>query len=153
MAPTTGMQTNLATFLWFDTNATAAAKLYCEIFPDAKITQTSQMSTSFEIAGQRYIAFNGGPHYKLNPAASLFVTCADQAEVDALWGRFLAAGGVENQCGWLVDPFGLSWQIIPRQLHELMSDPDPARSNRVRQAMLKMVKIDVAALQRAHAGT
>jgi len=147
------MHTNLSTFLWFDSNAGAAATHYCEIFPDGKITQTSPMSTSFEIAGQRYIAFNGGPHYKLNPAVSLFVSCADQQEVDALWERFLAAGGKESRCGWLVDSFGLSWQIIPRQLQELMSDPDPARSGRVVQAMMKMVKIDVAALQRAHAGT
>ena len=146
------MKNNISTFLWFDSNANDAAKMYCEIFPDAKITMTSPMSTSFEIEGQKFIAFNGGPHYKLTPAVSVFVSCNGQEEVDAIWNRFLAAGGSEHKCGWLVDPFGLSWQIIPRQLQELMSDPDPARSQRVVQAMMKMVKIDVAALQRAHAG-
>ena len=146
------MHNKISTFLWFPSGAEAAAQLYCSIFPFGKITSTSPMSTSFEIDGQRFIAFNGGPHYQLSPAVSLFVSCSTQPEVDALWERFLAAGGTESRCGWLVDRFGLSWQIIPKQLLELMSDPDPVKAGRVVQAMLGMQKIDIAALQRAHAG-
>lgn len=146
------MQNNISTFLWFESNAAEAAKLYCSIFPVAKITSSSPMSTSFEIDGQRFTAFNGGPHYKLTPAVSVFVSCNNQEEVDALWTRFLEAGGTESKCGWLVDRFGLSWQIIPRQLLELMSDPDQAKAQRVVQAMLGMQKIDIAALERAYRG-
>jgi predicted 3-demethylubiquinone-9 3-methyltransferase (glyoxalase superfamily) len=146
------MQNKISTFLWFESGADEAARLYCSIFPISKITSTSKTSTSFEIEGQRFIAFNGGPHYRLNPAISLFVSCNTQDEVDALWSRFLAAGGQESKCGWLVDRFGLSWQIIPTQLLELMSDPDPAAAGRVVQCMLGMQKIDIAALQRAHRG-
>ncbi len=146
------MQTPVSTFLWFAAQADEAARFYCSVFPGAKITGSNPMSTSFEIDGQRFIAFNGGPHYTLTPAISVFVSCNTQAEVDALWERFLSAGGTESKCGWLVDKFGLSWQIIPRQLLELMGDPDPARSKRVVEAMLAMQKIDIAALQRAHAG-
>jgi predicted 3-demethylubiquinone-9 3-methyltransferase (glyoxalase superfamily) len=146
------MKNNISTFLWFDSNAADAAKMYCEIFPNAKITSTGPMSTSFEIDDQRFIAFNGGPHYKLTPAVSLFVSCKNQEEVDAVWNRFLAAGGSEHKCGWLVDKYGLSWQVIPTQLMELMSDPDREKANRVVQAMLQMQKIDVAELQRAHRG-
>jgi predicted 3-demethylubiquinone-9 3-methyltransferase (glyoxalase superfamily) len=146
------MQNKISTFLWFDSNAGEAAKLYCSIFPISKITSVTPMSASFEIEGQRFIAFNGGPHYQLNPAISLFVSCNTQEEVDALWTRFLAEGGKESKCGWLVDKFGLSWQIIPTQLLELMSDPDPVVANRVVQCMLGMQKIDIAALQRAHRG-
>ncbi len=147
-----GMQNNISTFLWFESGADDAARLYCSIFPGSKITSTSKSSTSFEIEGQRFIAFSGGPHFKLNPAVSLFVSCTTQAEVDALWARFLAEGGTESRCGWLVDKFGLSWQIIPTQLLELMSDPDPVVANRVVQCMLGMRKLDIAALQRAHRG-
>jgi predicted 3-demethylubiquinone-9 3-methyltransferase (glyoxalase superfamily) len=146
------MQNTISTFLWFEANADQAARLYCAIFPDAKITGSSPMSTSFEIAGQRFIAFNGGPHHKLNPAVSLFVSCTNQQEVDALWDRFLAEGGTASQCGWLTDRFGLSWQIIPTRLSALLSDPDPAAANRAVQAMLGMQKIEIAALERAHRG-
>jgi predicted 3-demethylubiquinone-9 3-methyltransferase (glyoxalase superfamily) len=146
------MQNKITTFLWFDSKADEAAKLYCSIFPISKITSSSPMSTSFEIEGQRFTAFNGGPHYKLNPAISLFVSCNTQAEVDALWNRFLAEGGKESKCGWLVDRFGLSWQIIPTRLLELMGDRDPVKANRVVQCMLGMQKIDIAALERAYRG-
>jgi predicted 3-demethylubiquinone-9 3-methyltransferase (glyoxalase superfamily) len=146
------MQNKISTFLWFDAHADEAARLYCSIFPISKITSSSPMSTAFEIEGQRFVAFNGGSHYKLNPAISLFVTCNTQDEVDTLWNRFIADGGKESKCGWLVDRFGLSWQIIPRQLMELMSDPDPVKANRVVQCMLGMQKIDIAALQQAHRG-
>jgi predicted 3-demethylubiquinone-9 3-methyltransferase (glyoxalase superfamily) len=147
------MPTNkLSTFLWFEANADAAAQLYCSIFPNAKITDSSKQSTSFEIDGQRFVAFNGGPHYKLTAAVSIFVPCTTQAEIDALWNRFLAEGGRESRCGWLVDKFGLSWQIIPTQLLTMMNDPDPVKADRVVQCMLGMQKLDIAALQRAHRG-
>jgi predicted 3-demethylubiquinone-9 3-methyltransferase (glyoxalase superfamily) len=148
------MQTKnpVSTFLWFEANAAEAAALYCSIFPNSRVTSSSPMSTNFEIGGQRFIAFNGGPHYKLTPAVSVFVSCSTQAEVDALWDRFMSAGGTESKCGWLVDKFGLSWQIIPKQLLQLIGDPDPAKSQRAVQAMLGMQKIDIAALERAHKG-
>jgi predicted 3-demethylubiquinone-9 3-methyltransferase (glyoxalase superfamily) len=146
------MKHNITTFLWFDSKAEEAARLYCSIFPGGEITQTSPMSTSFELEGQRFTAFNGGPHYQLTPAVSVFVSCDTQAEVDGLWTRFLDAGGRESKCGWLVDAYGLSWQIIPRRLMQLMSDPDRERAGRVVQAMLAMQKIDIAALERAYAG-
>jgi len=146
------MQNKISTFLWFDSNAEAAAKLYCSIFPGAKLTGVDPMSASFEIDGQRFIAFNGGPHYQLTPAVSLFVSCTTQAEVDALWDRFLAAGGTASKCGWLTDKFGLSWQIIPTQLQTLLGDPDREKANRVMQCMLGMQKLDIAALERAHRG-
>lgn len=143
---------NVSTFLWFESQAEAAATLYCSILSDAKITSSSKMSTSFTIGDQRYIAFNGGPHHKLSPAVSVFVSCANQAEVDALWDKFLASGGSEGRCGWLVDKFGLSWQIIPIQLMELLTDKDPVVAKRVLAAMMTMTKIDVAALVAAHRG-
>jgi len=146
------MQTNITTFLWFEANAAAAAEHYCSIFADAKITSTNPTSTAFEINGQRYIAFNGGPHHKLSPSVSLLVTVTTQAEIDALWDKFIGAGGTASSCGWLIDKFGLSWQIIPRQLMELCGDPDRTKGARAVQAMLQMQKIDLAALQRAHAG-
>ena len=146
------MQTNLSTFLWFDSNANEAAQFYCSVFPDAKITSTSPMSSSFQIADQRFVAFNGGPHYQLSPAVSVFISVDSQAEIDALWTRFLETGGKESRCGWLVDKFGLSWQIIPKQLLALISDSDPAKAKRAVQAMMTMAKIDIAAIQRAHAG-
>ncbi|MEO8700568.1 MAG: VOC family protein [Kofleriaceae bacterium] len=147
------MKHNISTFLWFEANADAAAALYCSIFPTrAKVTGSNPMSTSFELDGQRYIAFNGGPHHKLSAAVSIFVSCTTQDEVDTLWTRFLAEGGTESRCGWLVDRYGLSWQIIPTQLLELMSDPDRVAADRVVQCMLGMNKIDIAALQRAYRG-
>ena len=146
------MKHDISTFLWFEKDADEAARLYCSIFPGSKITDSSPMSTSFEIEGQRFVAFNGGPHYKLTPAISLFVHCSTQAEIDGLWQRFLDAGGQESHCGWLVDKYGLSWQICPRQLLEMMRDPDPAKVDRVVKAFLAMQKFDIAELQRAYAG-
>jgi predicted 3-demethylubiquinone-9 3-methyltransferase (glyoxalase superfamily) len=146
------MKTNISTFLWFDNNAIEAAKLYCEIVPGAKLTSSSPMSASFEIGDQRYIAFNGGAHYKLTPAVSLMIQVDTQAEIDALWSSFIKSGGTESQCGWLVDKFGLSWQIIPKQLFSLISDKDPAKAKRATDAMLQMGKIDLAGLERAHRG-
>ena len=146
------MKTNISTFLWFDNNAVEAAKLYAEIVPGAKLTSTSPMSASFEIGDQRYIAFNGGPHYKLTPAVSLMIQVDTQEEIDALWSKFITTGGTESQCGWLVDRFGLSWQIVPKKLLSLIGDKDPAKAQRATQAMLKMSKIDLAAIEQAHRG-
>jgi len=146
------MKTNISTFLWFDNNAIEAAKLYCEIVPGAKLTSAGPMSASFEIGDQRYIAFNGGPHYQLTPAVSLMLQVDTQEEIDTLWSKFISTGGTESQCGWLVDKYGLSWQIVPKKLLALISDKDPAKAQRATQAMLKMTKIDLAAIERAHRG-
>ena len=146
-------------FVWFDTQAEEAALLYTSIFKNSRINNVSRNGpdgaafvVSFEIDGQAVTALNGGPIFSLTEAFSFSVDCEDQAEVDYYWERLLADGGEESQCGWLKDKFGLSWQIVPRALGELMADPDPVKSQRVMQAMLKMVKLDVAGLQRAHAG-
>ena len=150
-------------FLWFDSNAEEAANFYTSIFKHSKILNVarygdagpgpkgSAMTVTFELEGQQFIALNGGPHYTFSPAISLFVNCETQAEVDELWNK-LTAGGKDVQCGWLQDKFGLSWQIIPKQLMELMSDKDAAKSQRVFKAMLQMKKIDIEGLQRACRG-
>jgi predicted 3-demethylubiquinone-9 3-methyltransferase (glyoxalase superfamily) len=144
-------------FLWFDGNAQQAVEFYVSIFADSKILSVNRaggaawMSATFQLEGQEFMALNGGPHYRFTPALSLFVSCETQAEVDELWGK-LSAGGSDLQCGWLKDKFGLSWQIIPTALPRLLFDADGARSQRVMQAMLKMEKIDIAGLERAHAG-
>jgi predicted 3-demethylubiquinone-9 3-methyltransferase (glyoxalase superfamily) len=143
---------NISTFLWFDSRAEEAARFYCSIFEGSKITRTGATGTSFELNGQRYTAFNGGPHFTLSAAVSIFVACTTQDEVDTLWDRFLGAGGTETQCGWLVDQFGLSWQIIPTQLVEMLSDPDPVKAGRAGQAMMTMKKIVIADVQRAYRG-
>jgi predicted 3-demethylubiquinone-9 3-methyltransferase (glyoxalase superfamily) len=154
----------ITTYLWFDGNAEAAVELYCSIFPDAKVTHVARwgeggpapkgsvMNIAFELAGQKLIALNGGPQFKFTPAISLLVSCDSQAEVDRYWERFLATGGKATACGWLEDKFGLSWQIIPDRLVQLMSDPDPKRAGAVAQALMSMQKIDIAALERAHQG-
>lgn len=144
-------------FLWFDGNVAEAMNLYRSVFPGSKVLSTmpgsdgSLMSATFELDGQRFIAFNGGPHLKLTPAVSMYVNCETQAEVDDLWEK-LTEGGAESQCGWLVDRFGLSWQIIPSILPKLLGDPDREKAGRARNAMLKMKKIDIAALERAATG-
>jgi predicted 3-demethylubiquinone-9 3-methyltransferase (glyoxalase superfamily) len=150
-------------FLWFDSNAEEAANFYASIFKNSKILNIARygdagpgpkgavMMVTFELEGQLFMALNGGPHYTFSPAISLFVDCENQAEVDGLWEK-LTAGGGEVQCGWLKDKFGLSWQIIPRALMELMQDKDPVKSQRVFKAMLQMTKIDVEGLKRAYRG-
>ena len=149
----------VTTFLWFDGQAEEAARFYVSLFKGAEIVGTmpgpggKAMSATFRVDGQEFVCFNGGPHYKLNPAVSLFIDCADQAEVDELWGKFIASGAEPSRCGWLVDRYGLSWQVIPRKLMEVLTSPDRERSGRAMQAMLKMEKIDVAALQAAFDGT
>jgi predicted 3-demethylubiquinone-9 3-methyltransferase (glyoxalase superfamily) len=134
----------IASFLWFDTNAAAAVARYAEIFgDDCKVS-----GTSFELFGQRFIAFDGGPHYKLDAAFSIMVECDDQAEIDRLWDA-LVKDGKPNRCGWLTDAFGVTWQIVPKQLFSLLRHPDPQKAGRVLQAMLTMTKLDIAALEGA----
>lgn len=139
-------------FLWFESKAGEAARFYVSLFPNAKLIRESAMDASFELEGQEFLALNGGPHYQLTPAFSLFVSCESQAEVDALWAKLAADGGKESQCGWLVDKYGLSWQIIPKVLVPLLQHPDRATAERVMKAMLPMAKLDIAALERAARG-
>ena len=153
----------ITTFLWFDDQAEEAARLYTSIFRNSKITRLthygpdmpqpegSVMTVSFELEGQEFIALNGGAHYKFNPAISLFVNCETQAEVDAYWDK-LVEGGKPIACGWLEDRYGLCWQIVPRQMMEMLHGKDQVRTNRAMQAMMKMVKLDLAELQRAYDG-
>ena len=144
-------------FLWFDGNAEEAMKFYSSVFKDSKVHNVMRgpdgkvFSVTFQLAGQEFMALNGGPQYKFTPAISLFVSCKDQKEVDDLWGK-LSADPKAEQCGWLKDKYGLSWQIIPTALGELMQDKDAKKAGRVMQAMLKMKKIDVKALEKAYAG-
>ena len=152
----------IVTFLWFDHQAEEAASFYTSIFNDAKITEVARygeagpgpkgsvMSVNFQLEGQAFIALNGGPQFKFSEAISLFVNCKTQDEVDRLWNQ-LSAGGEEGPCGWLKDKYGLSWQIVPTALMELLRDPDREKSQRVMRAMLQMKKIDVAELKRAYA--
>jgi predicted 3-demethylubiquinone-9 3-methyltransferase (glyoxalase superfamily) len=142
--------------LWFDGNAQAAVDHYIAIFPNSRrLTDTSGDDTpvvvSFELDGQPFMALNGGPDYQFTPAISFVVNCQTQAQVDHYWDR-LVDGGQPSQCGWLADRFGVSWQIVPDRLGELMGDPDPVVAQRVLQAMLQMVKLDIPALEAAAKG-
>jgi predicted 3-demethylubiquinone-9 3-methyltransferase (glyoxalase superfamily) len=145
-------------FLWFDTQAEDAMNLYTSIFKNSKVLGVSRgpdgkaQSVNFELEGQEFTGFNAGPEFKFNESISFFVDCKDQAEVDTLWNKLTADGGEESQCGWLKDKFGLSWQIVPSALSQYLSDPDPAKAQRVMQAMLKMRKIVIADLDAAYAG-
>lgn len=153
------MQT-ITPFLWFDNNAEEAAHFYTSIFKDSRITAVSHygeagprpkgsvMTIKFLINGQEFIALNGGPHFKFNEAISFVVNCETQQEIDEYWEK-LTAGGKEVQCGWLTDKFGLSWQIVPTILGQLLQDKDSAKANRVVQALMKMVKVDIETLKRA----
>ncbi len=138
-------------FLWFDDDAEEAARFYVSLFKDSKIVSASPMSVEFNLAGQDFYALNGGPVFKLTPAFSVFVTVKTQKEVDHLW-ETLSKGGEKSRCGWLVDRFGLSWQIIPTRLPELLGHKDPEVAQRAMKAMLKMGKIDIAALEKAARG-
>lgn len=151
----------IAPFLWFDDNAEEAMKFYVSIFKNSKILSITRhpdagpgtpgkvMTGSFQLEGQKFHALNGGPQFKFTEAVSLFVDCATQQEVDDLWAKLTADGGQESQCGWLKDKFGLSWQIIPRALGEMLGDKDPEKAKRALEAMLKMRKIDIKALEGA----
>jgi predicted 3-demethylubiquinone-9 3-methyltransferase (glyoxalase superfamily) len=150
-------------FLWFDGNAEEAMRFYTSIFKRSRIREISRfdvdrpgskgkvLTATFELEGQTFMALNGGPMFKFSPAVSFFVTCKTQQEVDYFWRR-LSAGGKKQPCGWLRDKFGVSWQIVPTALGELLGDRDPAKADRVMQAMLKMGKIDIRKLQKAYAG-
>ena len=145
-------------FLWFDGNAEEAVAFYASVFKNAKVGKTLRMSdggpvitAAFELEGLSFVALNGGPQFKFTEAVSFFIDCQSQAEVDYYWDR-LSAGGSIQQCGWLKDRFGVSWQVIPTALIEMLGDPDRDKANRVMQAMLQMKKIDIAELKAARDG-
>ena len=157
-------QQKITPCLWFNHNAEAAINHYISIFKDGRIIKVSRygeagpgpaggvMTALLELAGQRYIALNGGPHFKFTPAISLFVKCTSQQEVDEFWEKLTAGGGQPSRCGWLQDKYGLSWQIVPTVLGEMLQDKDREKAKRVMDAMMKMDKIDIAALKAAYAG-
>jgi predicted 3-demethylubiquinone-9 3-methyltransferase (glyoxalase superfamily) len=150
--------------LWFDTQAEEAANFYVSLFPDSKILNVARygsagpgeegtvMVVDFQLAGQQVNAMNGGPQFNFTEAISLVVNCESQDEVDDLWQKLTADGGEPGQCGWLKDRYGLSWQIVPTAMADLLTDPDPDRSQRAMQAMLKMSRLDLAELRRAADG-
>ncbi len=149
----------VSTCLWFDGVAEDAASFYTSLIPDSRITNVfrpdpdaAPLLVEFTLAGAPYQALNGGPHYRLSEAVSIAVTTKDQAETDRLWSALLADGGRASQCGWLVDRFGLCWQIIPEALPRLLSAPDRAAAGRAMQAMLQMQKLDIARLEAAFRG-
>lgn len=151
-------------FLWFDTQALEAAKLYTSIFPNSKIIEQDEIQNTgpdmkqtiqtvyFELDGVQFGAMNAGPVFKFNEAVSFSIDCKDQAEVDYYWNAFLSNGGTESQCGWLYDKFGLSWQVVPSLMNELMAKGTPEQRDRVTAAMIKMVKLDCVELQKAFDG-
>lgn len=139
-------------FLWYQEKAEEAARFYVSVFKNSKIIETNSMMATFELEGAQFIAFNGGPTQKLDHNISLFIRCETQDEVDYFWNKLKADGGREVQCGWLVDRFGLSWQVVPNILGDLLGDDDREKADRAMQAMLGMVKLDIAALKKAHAG-
>ena len=148
-------------FLWFDNQAEEAASFYCAIFPNSKVGKVTRysegapapagtgMTVEFSLDGQDFIGLNGGPHFQFTEAVSFTIATKDQAETDRYWNALLAGGGEPSQCGWLKDRFGLSWQVTPEELIKLTTDPDPGRAQRATQAMLQMVKIDIAKLRQA----
>jgi predicted 3-demethylubiquinone-9 3-methyltransferase (glyoxalase superfamily) len=151
--------------LWFDGNAEEAAEFYASVLPDSHVDkvnraaadtpsgpQGSVLSVDFTLAGQEFMGLNGGPDFKFNEAISFSIDCADQAEVDRLWDALVEGGGEHSVCGWLKDRYGVSWQVIPRQLPELLNGPDPEGAARVMKAMLEMAKIDVAKIEEAYDG-
>jgi predicted 3-demethylubiquinone-9 3-methyltransferase (glyoxalase superfamily) len=158
-----GPRAKIFTHLWYATEAEEAARFYASIFPDSRVDRVTPLRSDtpsgpagsvkvvdFTLLGQRFQAISAGPHHAFNDAVSLVVLCDDQAELDRYWNALLDGGGRPQACGWLVDRFGLRWQIVPARLDELMRDEDPVRSKRVTEAMLKMVKLDVAALEKAY---
>jgi predicted 3-demethylubiquinone-9 3-methyltransferase (glyoxalase superfamily) len=151
-------------FLWFDGNAEEAVNFYVSLFKNSKVVSITRygdnfpdmkgkvLTAVFELAGQQFMAIDGGPEFKFTEAISPYVNCEGQEEVDRLWDKLTADGGAESQCGWLKGKYGLSWQIIPTILPELLTDKDPEKAGRVMQAMLKMHKIEIADLKKAYAG-
>ena len=154
----------ITTFLWFDDRAEEAARFYVSLFDGSRIVDVTRygdvgpgpngavMTVTFELSGQQFIALNAGPLFEFNEAISLFVDCDSQAEIDQLWTKLTADGGKPSRCGWLKDKFGLSWQIVPGVLLEMQRDEDAMRVKRVMEAMLGMVKLDIAGLRRAYEG-
>ena len=150
-------------FLWFDSQAEDAAKFYTSVFKNSKVLSVSHygetgpgpkgsvMTVKFTLDGQEFVALNGGPHYKINPAVSFVINCTNQDEVDYYWSK-LTEGGQPVQCGWLTDKFGVSWQVVPTALLEYAADQDPVKADRAMAAMMKMVKLDIAGLKRAYEG-
>ena len=155
---------NIRPCLWFDTQAEEAARLYTSVFPNSRIVEITHygeagprdagtvMTVVFELDGKQFMGLNGGPQFTFDEAISFEIDCADQEEVDFYWERLTEGGGEEGPCGWLKDRFGLSWQVVPRRLNELIADPDPSVSQAAIGAMLQMGKIDVAALELVVAG-
>lgn len=139
-------------FLWFESRAEEAMNYYVSIFKNSKVISSSPYSVQFELDGQEFMGLNAGPEFKFNEAVSFYIHCEDQKEVDYYWNKLIADGGEEGRCGWCKDKFGLSWQVVPKQLGELMGDPDQAKAKRVVDAMLKMNKMIVADLQKAYNG-
>ena len=165
MAMATKTRTKIVPFLWYAKDAEEAAKLYTSLFPDSHIDSVVAMQSespsgppgsvkvvTFTLFGQRFQAMTAGPHHDFNDAISFMVSCDDQAELDRYWDALLAKGGKEQACGWLIDRFGVRWQIVPARWEEMMAETDQARAKRVADAMLKMVKLDIAALERAYLG-
>lgn len=158
------IQQKITPFLWFDANAEEAARFYVSVFEDSKVLGVSRygeagpgpkgsvMTVRFQLAGQEFVALNGGPQFEFNESVSFVVNCETQAEVDEYWAKLTAGGGQEVECGWVKDRFGLSWQVVPTALWRMMQDPDPVRADRVMQALLQMRKLDLAQLERAHRG-
>lgn len=152
----------ITTFLWFDDNAEEAMNFYVSLFEDSKVVSVSRwgeggpvpkgtlMTATFELAGQEFMALNGGPMHRFTEAISLFVNCETQAEIDSLWAKLTAGGGEPGRCGWLKDKYGLSWQIVPSALGAMLGDKDPAKARRVAEAMMKMNKLDIDGLKRAY---
>jgi predicted 3-demethylubiquinone-9 3-methyltransferase (glyoxalase superfamily) len=154
----------ISTCLWFDGKAEEAMKFYLSVFKNGKVVNVmhygeagpgpkgSVLAVTFELEGQEFIGLNGGPHFQFTPAISMFVKCQTQAEVDDYWEKLLAGGGKPQQCGWLTDKYGVSWQIVPTALGDMLRDKDAAKSQRAMQAMMQMVKLDIAVLKKAYAG-
>lgn len=157
------MKPRITPFLWFDSQAEQARDFYVSIFRNSSVGKTLRygdagpgpkgqvMTTEFTLDGVSFVALNGGPHYQITPGISLVVNCDSQAEVDAMWDK-LSAGGRPMQCGWLTDKFGVTWQVVPRELPEVLNNPDPQKAQRIMQAMMQMTKLDLEVLRRAANG-
>jgi predicted 3-demethylubiquinone-9 3-methyltransferase (glyoxalase superfamily) len=145
-----GYMQKITPFLWFENNAEEAMNFYVSIFPNSKIISVSKQSVQFQLEGQELMILNGGPHFKLSPAVSMFVNCETQKEIDRLYEQLLAGGGEPSRCGWLTDKYGLSWQLVPTKLGAWLQDKDPKAAKRVMEAMLKMGKLEIAVLQQAY---
>ena len=154
----------IVTNLWFDAQAEESANFYCSLFPDSEVLNITRygsagpgpegqvMVVDFQLAGQRFTGINGGPEFKFSEAISLLINCESQEEVDRYWDALLADGGEPSQCGWLKDKYGLSWQVVPREMDEMIASTDAAAAQRTMAAMLRMVKLDLGELKRAYAG-